>query len=53
MIVFSIDTKNNVFRTDTKIKIQNSCFPVKCFVVKSVKGDQDISKDREFFFFKF
>ena len=48
MIVFSIDTKNQVFSTDTK-KIQSSCFPVKCFVVKSVKQDQDISEDREFF----
>ena len=47
--VFSIDTKNFVFRTDTKTKIQGSCFPVKCFVVKSVKQDQDITKDGEIF----
>ena len=47
MIVFSIDTKNQVFNNDTK-KNQSSCFPVKCFVVKSVKRDQDISQDGEF-----
>ena len=27
----------------------SSCFPVTCFVVKSVKRDQDISEDGEFF----
>ena len=53
MIVFSIDTKNKVFRTDTKIKIRSSCFPVKCIVVKSVKQDQDISKNGELFLEKF
>ena len=49
MIVFSIDIKNEIFRTDTSIKIQYSCFPVKCFVVKSVKQDQVITKDGEIF----
>ena len=45
MKVSSIDIKNIVFMTNTKIKIQSSCFPVNCFVVKSVKPDQVISKE--------
>ena len=49
MIVFSIDIKKIVFRTDTKIKIQCSCFLVKCFVVNSVKEDQVITEDGETF----
>ena len=44
---FSIDIKNYVFRTETKIKIQCSCCPVKCFL--AVKQDQVISKDRKIF----
>ena len=46
--VFSIDIKNYVFRTNTKIKIQSSCFPVKCFVMKSVKQDKVITRAEVF-----
>ena len=28
---------------------QSSCFPFKCFVVKSVKQDQVVTKDGDFF----
>ena len=49
-IDFSMDIKNKFFRTDAKIKIQCSCFPVKCFMVKSVKQNPVITKDGILFF---
>ena len=42
---FKINFKIFLSRTDTKIAIQCSCLPIKCFVVKSVKQDQFITKD--------
>ena len=49
--VLKIFKKYKIFKVkSTKIKIQSSCFPVKCFVVLSIKPDQDISKDEDFFF---
>ena len=49
MRVFSINIKNYVFRTNTKIKIQSSCVPVKCFLMKSVKQDNVITRAKVFF----